>query len=66
MIMINYDKHGDVLEIKFSENEVESSEYLQETGFVVDYDKAGKLISVEVLSFSKKVDDKQVIEAIAS
>ena len=66
MLMINYDKHGDVLEIKFSENDIDNSEYLQETGFVVDYDKEGKLVSVEVLSFSKRVKDKQDIEAIAS
>lgn len=65
MIKISYDREGDVLEIKFAESEVADSEYAQETGLVVDYDEAGKIISVEVLSFSKRAKDVEDIEVLA-
>ena len=65
MIKISYDKEGDILEIKFSESSIADSEYVEETGLVVDYDKEGKLVGVEVVSFSKRVKDNSEIEKIA-
>jgi uncharacterized protein YuzE len=65
MIKISYDKEGDVLEIKFSEEAVADSEYVEENGLVVDYDRDGKMISVEVVSFTKRVRDKKDIEVLA-
>jgi len=66
MIKFSYDKEGDTLEIKFSEDEVVDSEYVEENGLVVDYDKNGKMISVEVISFSKRVKNSQDVETLAS
>lgn len=65
MIRISYDKEGDVLDIKFSEDDIADSEYIEENGIVVDYDKEGKLVGVEVISFSKRVKNKQDAEALA-
>ena len=65
MIKINYDKEGDVLEISFSENVVTDSEYVEESGIVLDYDKNGNIVAVELISFSKKVGREQAEEAYA-
>ena len=37
MIKISYDEEGDILEIKFSESSISSSEYIEESGLVIDY-----------------------------
>jgi len=65
MIKISYDKEGDILEIRFSDEQVKESEYMKKTGFVVDYDKNGNIAAVEILSFSKKVAKDELLEAIA-
>lgn len=36
MIKISYDKEGDVLEIRFSESVISDSEYVGESGLVLD------------------------------
>lgn len=65
MIKISYDKEGDILEIKFSDAAIADSEYINESSLVVDYDGTGKLVAVEVISFSKQVRDHSEIEKIA-
>lgn len=65
MIKIQYDKQGDILEIKFSDLPIADSEYNKETGLVVDYDAEGKLVGIELISFSKRVKNVQEIENIA-
>jgi uncharacterized protein YuzE len=65
MINISYDKQGDVLEIRFSENAIADSEYVQETGLVLDYDKKGNIVAVELISFSKRVGKEEASEALA-
>jgi uncharacterized protein YuzE len=65
MIKISYDKEGDILEIRFSENTIDNSEYVEESGLVLDYDNGGKIVAVELVSFSKRVDKNVVEEAIA-
>jgi len=65
MIKISYDKQGDVLEIRFSEKEIQESEYVQESGLVVDYDKDNNIVSVELVGFSKRVD-KEISEEVAA
>jgi uncharacterized protein YuzE len=64
MIKISYDSEGDTLEIRFSEGEVKESEYIEKTGFVVDYDKKGNITAIEILSFSKKVTKDELLEAV--
>ena len=65
MIKISYDKEGDVLEIRFSENAIADSEYTEESGLVLDYDKGGNIVAIELVSFSKRVGRAEVVEAIA-
>ena len=65
MIKISYDKDGDVLEIRFSENAIQNSEYVKESGLVLDYDKNDNIVALEIVSFSKRVGKEEFIEAAA-
>ena len=65
MIKISYDKEGDILEIRFSEKDIQDSEYIEESGFVVDYDKNNSIVAVEIISYSKRVSKEELAEAIA-
>ena len=65
MLKLSYDKEGDVLEIRFSENKIEDSEYIKESGLVVDYDKSNKIVAIEIISFSKKVHKDEMAETVA-
>lgn len=65
MLKLSYDKEGDVLEIRFSENKIEDSEYIKESGLVVDYDKSNKIVAIEIISFSKKVHKDEMAETMA-
>jgi uncharacterized protein YuzE len=65
MLKLSYDKQGDLLEIRFSESPIESSEYIAESGLVVDYDKEENLVAIEIISFSKRVRSEEAVEAIA-
>ncbi|HOO15135.1 MAG TPA: DUF2283 domain-containing protein [Candidatus Marinimicrobia bacterium] len=65
MIKISYDAIGDVLEIKFSEKPIKDSEYIEESGIVVDYDENNNLVAVEIISYSNKVPKKELADALA-
>ena len=65
MIKISYDKEGDVLEIRFSDDPVSDSEYVEGSGLVVDYDDKGNIIALEIISFSKRVKREETAEALA-
>jgi len=63
---INYDPEGDVLEIRFSESAIDSSKYMEESGLILDYDKAGKIVTIEIVYFSKRVGKNELVKAIAT
>ena len=65
MIKFEYDQDGDILEIKFSENEISESEYIEESGIVMDYDENRNLVGLEIISFSKRVKENIPKEMIA-
>jgi uncharacterized protein YuzE len=65
MIRINYDKIGDVLEIRFSDEKIIESEYLEESGIVLDYDSNQNIVAIEIISFSKRVSKNELVEALA-
>ncbi len=65
MIKISYDKSGDLLEIRFSEKDISESEYIDESGLVIDYDQNKHIVAVEVTSFSKRVEKDMGEEAVA-
>lgn len=63
---INYDPEGDVLETRFSESAIDSSEYMEESGLILDYDKVGKIVAIEIVYFSKRVGKNELVKAIAT
>ncbi len=65
MIKISYDKEGDILEIRFSEKDISNSEYIEETGIVIDYDENNNVVALEIISFSKRVSKEEVAETVA-
>ena len=65
MIKFSYDQQGDILEIKFSEEKISDSEYIEESGVVVDYNNKGKIVALEIISFSKKVSQSPDVKALA-
>ncbi len=52
---LSYDKEVDVVYIKFSDREVYESNEDQQ-GLIIDYDKAGNVVGLEILEASKKMD----------
>lgn len=60
---VKYDKVGDALYIKIRDDKVFESEEI-EPGIIVDYNKKGEIIGIEVLWFSRRKFDlsKAVIE----
>ena len=65
MIQFSYDKEGDILEIKFSDKKIAESEYIKESGIVVDYDIEHNIVALEIISFSKRVRKSEDIQEIA-
>ena len=59
---ITYDPEADVINIKFQRGKYSISKEIAE-GIVVDYDKNGKVLSIEILDASKRMPLKS-IEAI--
>ncbi len=65
MIKISYDQEGDILEIRFSEEPISNSEYVEESGLVLDYNDKGNIVGLEIISFSTKVSKYQEIKSMA-
>jgi len=60
-MIISYDHVADALYIKFSDGEIADSEEISE-GVIIDYDRNGRVIGVEILNFSKrKIDLNRLI-----
>ena len=51
---VKYDKATDTLSINFVNRKVKESEYLENQGTILDYDKNNNLIGIEISSVSKK------------
>ena len=56
-MQISYDKETDTLNIIFIKGLVEESEYIEDKGIIVDYDKGNRVVSVEILSYSKRFSE---------
>ena len=50
----HYDKKEDIFSIKFEESRYAESDEVQE-GVIFDYNKRGKIISIEILDATKKL-----------
>jgi YD repeat-containing protein len=56
-----YDKESDTLSIIFRSGKVAESDEAR-PGMILDYDKAGRLVSIELLDASEQVDGAQSVE----
>ena len=60
---ITYDPETDVLRILFSQSSIEESDE-DKPGVILDYDKAGNLVGVEVLAASTRVENPRAVEYV--
>ena len=60
---IKYDEKNDAVYIRFSEEPCFESDEIKE-GFIVDYDKKGKIIGLEILDVSENLP-KESLEKVS-
>ena len=58
---IRYDPEVDVLRIVFTDLPVEESDE-EKPGLILDYDKNGNIVGVEILNASKRVENPRAVE----
>ena len=58
---VKYDQQVDVLRIRFSSAKVEESD-AEKPGFILDYDRDGNIVSIEILNASRRMEDPRSLE----
>jgi uncharacterized protein YuzE len=58
---ITYDPEVDVLRILFSNAPIEESDE-DEPGMILDYDKDGNIVGLEILDTSKRMENPRAVE----
>jgi uncharacterized protein YuzE len=58
---ITYDPEVDVLRVIFSSTPVEESDE-EKPGMILDYDKDGNVVGLEILDASKRVENPRSVE----
>ncbi len=58
---VKYDEEVDVLTIEFSDVPVEESDE-DKPGVILDYDKEGNIVGIEILNASKRVQNPKSVE----
>ena len=58
---ITYDPAVDVLRILFAGTEIEESDE-EKPGIILDYDKNGNIVGMEILDASKRVENPRAVE----
>ncbi|MDD5240155.1 MAG: DUF2283 domain-containing protein [Sulfuricella sp.] len=58
---INYDREVDVLRIEFSHADIEESDESR-PGVILDYDKHGNVVGMEILDASKRTENPSMVE----
>jgi uncharacterized protein YuzE len=58
---VTYDPEVDVLRILFNESPIEESDE-DKPGVILDYDKHGNVVGMEILDASKRVDDPRRVD----
>ena len=58
---VTYDPEVDVLRILFSQSSIEESDE-DKPGVIIDYDKLGNIVGMEVLNASKRVENPRCVE----
>ncbi|MDZ7695882.1 MAG: DUF2283 domain-containing protein [Deltaproteobacteria bacterium] len=58
---ITYDAQVDVLRILFSNSEIEESDE-EKPGIILDFDKIGNIVGIEILNASKRMENPRAVE----
>lgn len=58
---VKYDKEVDVLYISFSKNKIKESDE-DKPEIILDYDKQGSIVGIEILDASKKMKNPAKVE----
>ena len=58
---VTYDPETDILRIVFSGHPVEESDE-DKPGVILDYDKDGSIVGIEVLDASKRIENPRALE----
>lgn len=58
---ITYDAEVDVLRILFSDSAIEESDE-ERPGIVLDFDKVGNIVGMEILDASKRMENPRAVE----
>ena len=58
---VKYDKDVDVLYIVFSEKKISESDE-DKPGIILDYDKSGTIVGIEILDATKKMKNPAKVE----
>jgi len=58
---ITYDSEVDVMRIIFNNSPIEESNE-EKPGLIVDYDKEGNIVGLEILDASKRMDNPRSVE----
>ena len=61
MMKVKYDQEVDVLRIELSNRPVEESDE-EKPGLILDYDKQGNVVSIEILNASKRMENPRSLE----
>ena len=62
---VNYDSEVDVLRIIFKDSPIEESDE-EKPGVILDYDKEGNIVGLEVLDASMRVENPRSVEYAVS
>jgi uncharacterized protein YuzE len=60
-VKVTYDPETDILRIVFSPTPVEESDE-EKPGIILDYDKQGNVVGIEVLDASKHIENPRALE----
>ena len=58
---VKYDQEVDVLTIQFSKAPVDESDQ-DKPGVILDYDKDGNVVGLEILNASKRIENPRALE----
>jgi uncharacterized protein YuzE len=64
-VKLTYDPEVDVLRIVFSNVDVEESDE-DKPGVILDYDKDGNIVGLEVLDASKRIENPRSVEYLVT